>query len=374
MEIEPFLNAGYFKSPLPKGGFKGKIRRLSSNPRSPLINKGRKIPGRGVAMIRRRQARAAADQGGAVLLMVILVLALISVLVLSWGQEWRTELRLAANFREAHQCRRLAEAVFYYALGKLVSAKIEETALRSPAILQEAPAQPSTWHGDQRPHLLELPGGWAEIRVGDEAGKINLNRATEDTLVNLFAGLGVAPAQIQIMVASILDWRSRSDAPRPYGAKSDYYLSLDPPYVAKNSNFEVVEELAWVRGFENSPLIPRLHEWLTVQGVAAGVNVNTAPLPVLQAMGLAPDLSQIIIAARQTMPFRNIQEIAQLNPDPRLGQQQLLIFNSSPFFTIKSTGMVNKNKGKHSIKAVVRLNFSIAGAWDIVSWVDNFPG
>ena len=81
--------------------------------------------------------------------MVILVLALISVLVLSWGQEWRTELRLAANFREAHQCRRLAEAGVYYALGKLVSAKIEETALRSPGILQEAPAQPSTWHGDQ---------------------------------------------------------------------------------------------------------------------------------------------------------------------------------------------------------------------------------
>ena len=72
------------------------------------------------------------------------------------------------------------------------------------------------------------------------------------------------------MAASILDWRSRSDAPRPYGAKSDYYLGLDPPYVAKNSNFEMVEELAWVRGFENSPLMPRLHEWLTVQGVAAG--------------------------------------------------------------------------------------------------------
>ena len=40
---------------------------------------------------------------GAVLLLVILILTLISVLVLSWAQEWRTELKLASNFGEAHK-------------------------------------------------------------------------------------------------------------------------------------------------------------------------------------------------------------------------------------------------------------------------------
>src|SRR4030042_5563380 len=91
-----------------------------------------------------RAGPGATDQGGAVLLMVILVLALISVLVLSWGQEWRTELRLAANFREVHQCRRLAEAGVYYAMGKLVSTKIEEAARQqAPDALPGAP-RPST--------------------------------------------------------------------------------------------------------------------------------------------------------------------------------------------------------------------------------------
>ncbi len=313
-------------------------------------------------------------ESGTVLLLIILVLALISVLVLSWGQEWRTELRLAANFREAHQCRRLAEAGIYYTLGKMISAKIEESSRTGPGLMPDATAQPSSWQGDQRPYLLELPGGWAEIRVADEGGKINLNRAPEEILTNLFLVLGVPLSKVRIMVDSILDWRSAGDTPRPYGAKSDYYLSLEPPYVAKNRNFEVVEELAWVRGFENSPLIPRLWEWFTVQGTGTGVNVNTAPLQVLQAMGLGPEVCQTIIASRQTMPFRNFQEIFQLSTDPRVAQSQGLTFRSSPFFTIRSTGMVNKNRGKYIIKALVRVDFSTGSPGAIMSWHDNYPG
>lgn len=321
-----------------------------------------------------RRDAVPAQEAGTVLLLVILVLALISVLVLSWAQEWRTELRLAANFREAHQCRRLAEAGVYYALGKLVSTKIEEAARLNPAAAQGMEGMPAAWQGDQKPHRLELPGGWAEIRVADEAGKINLNRAQEQILLNLFTILGFSPTRVRTMVDSIQDWRSRGAAPRPYGAKSDYYLRLDPPYVAKNSNFEVVEELAWVRGFENSPIIPRLCDWLTVQEMATGINVNTAPLPVLRALGLAPEVCQTIIATRQTIPFRNLQEISQLSPDPMLIQRQPLNFQSGAFFTIKSTGMITTGKGRHTIKAVVRLDFSASSPWELVSWVDNFPG
>ena len=105
------------------------------------------------------------------------------------------------------------------------------------------------------------------------------------------------------MVDSLQDWRTKDSSPRPYGAKSAYYLSLDPPYVAKNGKFETVEELAWVRGFEASPLIPRLSQWLTVQTTGRGINLNTAPLEVLLAMGFPRDAAQNIMATRQAMPF-----------------------------------------------------------------------
>ena len=82
-----------------------------------------------------------AREEGAVLLLVLLILTLISVLVLSWAQEWRTELKLASNFGEAHKCHRLAEAGIYYALGKLLVAKAAEVDRLKTVVLPE-PGRP----------------------------------------------------------------------------------------------------------------------------------------------------------------------------------------------------------------------------------------
>jgi general secretion pathway protein K len=317
---------------------------------------------------------SAVREEGAVLLLVLLILTLISVLVLSWAQEWRTELKLASNFGEAHRSHRLAEAGIYYALGKLVIAKAAE-ADRLKTIGPQTQAAPGElWQGDQRPHVLELPDGTAEIRIGDEAGKINLNFAPEGPLSKFFAVLGLAEPQIRTMVDSIQDWRTKDSSPRPYGAKSAYYLGLDPPYVAKNGNFETVEELAWVRGFESTPLIPRLNRWLTVQPGDRAINVNTAPLEVLLAMGFSQGAAQNIMVTRQVAPFRNFQEIPNPDANLSLGQEQRISFRSSPFFTIISTGMVKKAKGRQTIKAIVRVEITQQVPWIILSWYDGFPG
>jgi len=312
-----------------------------------------------------------------ILLLVILILALISVLVLSWAQEWRTELRLAANFREAYQCRRLAEGGVYYALGKLLETKILESAANLPSgSAAEAAANLRTaWRGGQEPHELRLPGGTAVVRVEDEGGKLNVNYAKEELLVNLFTQLEFSPAQVRTMVDSLQDWRSKGDQPRAYGAKSGYYLNLEPPYVARNGPLEAVEELAWVRGFGQGHLASRLGEWLTVQSVGQGININSAPPAVLLALGTPPEVVRNVVMSRQHQPFRNHQDLAQLGLSPGGTEQlQRLGFTSSPFFTIKSTGMVNKKGGRHTVKAVVRLDQSLQDFWQILSWVDDFPG
>ncbi|MFA5110737.1 MAG: hypothetical protein WC443_04970 [Desulfobaccales bacterium] len=317
----------------------------------------------------------AASEQGVVLLLVLLVLALISVLVLSWSQEWRTELKLAANFREERQNRRLAEAGVYYALGKLVAAKATETMSQLPGSSMGGLGnnQETGWPPDGNPHVLQLPEGRAEVRLADEGGKINLNRAPEATLRRLLTLLGFSELKIRTMIESIQDWRTRGDQPLPYGAKSAYYLRLDPPYVSKNGLFETVEELAWVRGFEGVPNIYRLGEWLTVQQTGNAVNINTAPREVLASLGIPPEVANLIITTRQTAPIVNMQAIAQYNvnlPDQMTG----FGFNMSPFFTIKSTGMVKNGQGRHTIKAIVRINVTAPRPWDILNWVDDFPG
>jgi len=323
----------------------------------------------------RSNARALSGrQEGSVLLLVILILTLISVLVLSWAQEWRTELKLASNFGEAHKCQRLAEAGIYYALGKLVAAKTAETSAMSAFAPQTQGDSGALWQGDQLPHVVELPDGMVEVRVSDEAGKINLNTASEPLLRSFFTVLGLPEPQVRTMVDSILDWRTQDSYPRLYGAKNAYYLSLNPPYVAKNGNFETVEELAWVRGFEASPLIPQLSRWLTVAPIQGGINLNTAPLEVLLAMGFTREIALNIIASRQTMPLRNFQEIAQANANLMLGLGTQMSFRSSPFFTITSTGMVKKNSGRQTIRAGVRLDIRQQMPWVFISWYGGFPG
>jgi general secretion pathway protein K len=308
-----------------------------------------------------------------VLLLVMLILALISVLALTWGQEWRTELQLAANYREAHQCRRLAEAGVYYALGKILEAKSAEgnVGLAEP---QAAAKAAGGWQADQRVHELQLPGGLVAVRVEDEGGKVNLNRAREEKLAALFTFLGFSPERIPIMVDSILDWRSKGEQPLPFGAKSAYYMSLDPPYVCRDGPFETVEELSWVRGFEAPDLASRLTDYLTVQETGLAININTAPLPVLEAAGLPPEVAQSVVASRQFEPLLGQQQIAQLAVNPVTGQGLRLTSAASPFFTIKSTGMVNKKGGRHTIKAIARIDLSTRGSWQILSWVDDFPG
>jgi general secretion pathway protein K len=315
------------------------------------------------------------DEQGVVLILVLLVLTLISVLVLSWAEEWRTELQLAANFREDYQCRRLAEGGVYYALGKLMETKILENSFNALGGSEEAAAKLATaWKGNQESRQVQLPGGTVQVRVEDEGGKLNVNQANEDNLIALFAALEFPPTQVRIMVDSILDWRSRGDQPRPFGAKSAYYSKLDPPYVARNGPLEAVEELAWVRGFENSAMVPNLGQWLTVMSTGQGINVNTAPPAVLVAMGVPPEVAQTILATRRLQPFRNFQDLAQLGMPPLSTQGQQLTFVTQPFFTIKSTGMVNKKGGRHTVKAVVRIDVSLPGCWQILSWVDDFPG
>ena len=311
---------------------------------------------------------------GTVLLLVILILTLISVLILSWAQEWRTELKLAGNFGEAHKCQRLAEAGIYYALGKMMTAQAgESTGLRGIGT-QTREASGDLWLGDQRPHVLELPEGKVEVRIADEGGKININKAPEALLKSFFTALGLPEPQVRTMVDSLQDWRTMGSYARLYGAKSPYYLSLDPPYVAKNGKFETVEELAWVRGFEASPLIPRLNRCLTVQNTSAGINLNTAPLEVLLALGFPRDAAENIMVSRQAMPLNNFQGVAQGIANPVLAQGAQLSFQSSPFFTITSTGVVKTNSGRRTIKAIIRLDATQVAPWKMLSWYDGFPG
>jgi len=306
--------------------------------------------------------------------LVIWLLALISVIVLSVAQEWRTEVILTRNYLASRQASLLAEGGVYYAVGKLVEAQMAERQRRSPGFLIE-PA-PDLWKGDGVSHELRLPGGVVSVRATDESGKVNVNRATEAILFSLLTMLGYEDQSARAAVDAIMDWRDRDSVSRPFGGESDYYLNLNPPYPAKDGPLDTVEELFWIRGL-NAPGFSRLRGLLTVQRTGRGVNINAAPLEVLRALGLTAEQAQGIIQARVLMPIRNRRELNNI-----LGATSLrslnapITFRSSQFFEIIATSVVEygARRGRHTIKAVVRINANRPVPWDFVYWVDDYGG
>uniref|UniRef100_A0A7C3WHF6 General secretion pathway protein GspK n=1 Tax=Desulfobacca acetoxidans TaxID=60893 RepID=A0A7C3WHF6_9BACT len=311
---------------------------------------------------------------GVILLMVVWLLILISVIVLSVAQEWRTEVILARNYFTARQASLLAEGGVYYAVGKLVEAQLAERQPRSPDLLPAA--ETDLWKGDGASHELRLPGGAVIVRVTDESGKININQASEEMIFSLLTTLGYDEGTTRAVVDAIMDWRDKDSISRPLGAESDYYLGLNPPYPAKNGPLDTVEELFWIRGLDTSRF-SRLCEFFTVQRTGRGVNINAAPREVLLAVGFTPEQAQAVIQGRAYSPIRNRRELNNLIGVAGAGRFNAPItFRSSQFFEIIATGMVGygSRKGRHTVKAVVRLNATRSLPFDFVYWADDYPG
>jgi len=133
----------------------------------------------------------------------------------------------------------------------------------------------------------------------DEERKININKAELNVLERLFkAVLACDDQQAQELAACILDWRDAdSELSIPAGGAEDlYYNSLPFPYGAKNSEFEVLDELLLVKGFSDN-VFEKIKDYVTIYG-GGRVNINTASEAVLFALGLDEDVARKIILYR----------------------------------------------------------------------------
>jgi general secretion pathway protein K len=224
----------------------------------------------------------------------------------------------------------------------------------------------------------ELGDGTFNVKVTDEESKMPVNTASEVQLKRLLTLLNIDPSDGDIIVDSILDWIDEDDLTRLNGAETDYYMSLSPPYRAKNAPLDRVDELLLIRGVtpelfhgtpatDKDPAQPGLADVLTTMS-SGQINVNTASPIVLQAMlGLNEVQVQAVLARRDgpdgipgtddDIPFQSVEEFfaAVGNLDATTMQEvQGVVAVNSAFFTIKSTGQVGGVK--HTILATVRRN------------------
>jgi len=157
-----------------------------------------------------------------------------------------------------------------------------------------------------------LEGCLLNIRVIDEASKLNINVVTKEQLMGL-------PYMLEEIADAIIDWRDTDDMPSGAGVEGGYYEGLEFGYRARNGPFRTIRELLMVKdvtddlfygedtnfngqldynerdGDETPPTddgddeldlgwINYLTCYTPAQGTNAQVNINTAPEAVLTAL------------------------------------------------------------------------------------------
>ncbi|HWH80114.1 MAG TPA: hypothetical protein VNT76_22200, partial [Candidatus Binatus sp.] len=237
-------------------------------------------------------------------------------------------------------------------------------------------------------------GSWREenfgagvfrVRLIDESGKVNINRANEESLRRIFTNLGIDDARRDILVDSIMDWRDPDDLHRVNGAEKDYYLGLSPPYSAKNGPLDGVEDLLWIRGMtaelffgyaepETSAAQPQrvaLKDIFTVDSPIDRVNLRTASAEVIHAvMGIPLEKCRAFIEERKKSSEKTLADLLPLlgigSGDPAL---QLFIFTNPSVVAVEAEGRLADSQVVRRVKGIVRLGG--ARGYELLRWLDR---
>jgi hypothetical protein len=146
---------------------------------------------------------------------------------------------VAANHAASLEAECIASGAAEYAAAKLVENKQQETSVLMDSEPYEAMEVGKGYFWLLRPNLQDDQE--LDFGLTDEAGKINLNSASQEMLLRL-------PGMTAELAASIIDWRDEDSEITPGGAEDEYYLLLPEPYNCKNGPLETVDEILLIKG------------------------------------------------------------------------------------------------------------------------------
>lgn len=225
------------------------------------------------------RGRSAAPRRGMILFVSLVMIALLAVLGASFSFRMNANLAAVQAVRQEQQARLAAWSGIDRALFLLRDHRTEVAQwYNNPAVFRRVivakPDDPNFKPGSESvadKEAIEGERAWrysivsyemsdaegkraneALIRYGltDEASKVNLNVASRAQLLRLFDQIDVEDTNPVELVDALIDWRDRNDEEvTDNGAESGYYMTLEPPYRAKNRWLETVEEILMVRGF-----------------------------------------------------------------------------------------------------------------------------
>ena len=222
-----------------------------------------------------------ADQRGLALIMVLWGLALLSLMAvgsLSLGRSTRGSAVVSEIRAEADA---LAEAGIHRAILSLLE-----------------PDPSRRWRTDGVPEDFTFAGHHLRVSIQDEGGKIDLNAADRELLVNLFISQSLDPPSADELTEKVLDWRDPNDAHRLNGAKAEDYRVAGYPYGPRNGALQSIDELKLVMDM-TPELFKRVEPAITIYSQRPMINAATAPREALLALpGFDAEKADAVLAAR----------------------------------------------------------------------------
>ena len=179
---------------------------------------------------------------GSVLIVTMWVVLVLVGLALVFARSMRVATILAANHVAVIEADAIAAGACQLIIAQLAAAQAEEE--DGSTSVATAPTYEAMPVGDG--YVWVLSSQLEEDRdyafgLTDEAGKVNLNTASEDMLLLL-------PGMTSELAASIIDWRDEDSEVTTGGAEDEYYLLQANPYNCKNAPLETVEEILLIKG------------------------------------------------------------------------------------------------------------------------------
>lgn len=250
-----------------------------------------------------------ARQKGAAVLIAMLVVAMAAMAAGSFMFRSQVEWRRLENLTRVDQAKWVLRATDQWA-----AAVLRDDLLHSGVDhLGEA------WATQLPP--IEAEGYRISGRIEDQDGRFNLNNLvvngqTDARQMEVFGRLLRVLRLSDGLAATLADWLDADDIPKNEGsAESEYYAGLSPPYQAANHPLVSVNELLRVKGFDRN-VLSTLLPFVTALPNRTAVNVNTARPEVLAALvpGLSLDEAYALVAKRERVYYRNVQDFQQLLP------------------------------------------------------------
>jgi general secretion pathway protein K len=181
-------------------------------------------------------------QRGFALLMVLWTMGLLALLVSQFTTIGRTETRVTANLRANAAAQAAADGALHEAILRLLQ---------------------GVWLPDDRPHAIRTQDGAVEVRIENQASKLNPNMATVEAMQALLTRLAIDPGKAAALARAIIDWRSSSAKSASGGSKISQYQAAGLPYAPASKLFDDLEEVGQVLGMTPA-LMARIKPFLSV--------------------------------------------------------------------------------------------------------------